>query len=441
MEFSRRTLLSAAGGMAAMPIASVAVSAQEFGLEPNAKRDQSKTLQAAIDMAAKQGGVLLLPPGKYVASGLTISKPVQIEGVPGRSTIIAKEDEFFLKIAGTANVGLRGLNFDGVGQAATKKTRSGSLVTAENVTQLIVEECGFLGGPGSGLSLERCSGRVANCEFGFVEETGLYAFDSAGLSITNNYVHDIGNNGIQVWASEKREDGTIVIGNRVERIAARDGGTGQNGNGINVWKAGNVLIANNRISDCAFSAIRNNSGSNCQILGNSISRTDEVAIYVEFAFEGAVVSNNLIENVSFGISITNFDQGGRLAVCANNLVRRVKGGGSLPDKRAVGIYAEADAAVTGNVVEDARDVGIALGWGRYGRNLMATGNLVRACGRGFIISLAEGAEGAFIANNTIAGAKIGAIFGMDHLNVVTDDLGKPGIELPGRIKVDGNVII
>jgi len=127
-------------------------------------------------------------------------------------------------------------------------------------------------------------------------------------------------------------------------------------------------------------------------------------------------------------------------VCANNLVRRVKGGGSLPDKRAVGIYAEADTTVTGNVVEDALDVGIGLGWGRYGRNLMATGNLVRDCGRGFIVSLAEGAEGAFIANNTIAGAKIGAIFGMDHMNVVTDDLGKPDAQLPERIKLSGNFV-
>jgi uncharacterized secreted repeat protein (TIGR03808 family) len=365
---------------------------------------------------------------------------VQIEGIAGRSIIISKDGGLILNIDDATHVALRGLTFDGAGQTPAEDARRQDLVLAEGAKRLVIKDCAFLGGTGSGLSLERCSGRIANCEFGFIEVTGLYAFDSAGLEISGNYVHDIGNNGIQVWASEMHEDGTIVTGNRVERVAAKAGGTGQNGNGINVWKAGNVLIANNRVSDCAFSAIRNNSGSNCQILGNSISRTDEVAIYVEFAFEGAVVSNNLIENVCFGISITNLDQGGRLAVCSNNLVRRAKGGGSLPDKRAVGIYAEADTAVTGNVVEDAKDVGIGLGWGRYGRNLMATGNLIRNCGRGFTVSVAEGAEPAFIANNTIAGAKIGAIFGMDHLNVVTDDLGRPDAKLPNRINLGGNFI-
>jgi uncharacterized secreted repeat protein (TIGR03808 family) len=440
MDISRRFLLSAAGGAAAMPLAAAAVSAEEFGLEPNAARDQSKALQSALDAMAKRAGVLMLPPGKYVVSELKISKPVQIEGIAGRSVLISKDGGSILNIDGASHVTLRGLTFDGAGQAPAKDARRSELVLADRAKQLVVENCAFLGGSGSGLSVERCSGRIANCEFGFIEVTGLYAFDSAGLEISGNYVHDTGNNGIQVWASEKREDGTIVTGNRVERVAAKAGGTGQNGNGINVWKAGNVLIANNRVSDCAFSAIRNNSGSNCQILGNSVSRTDEVAIFVEFAFEGAVVSNNLIENVSFGISITNLDQGGRLAVCANNLVRHARGDGSSPDTRGGGIYAEADTAVTGNVVEDAAHVGIALGWGRYGRNLMATGNLVRDCGRGFIVSLAEGAKPALIANNTISGAKVGAIFGMDHHNVVTEDLGKPGAKLPDRINLSGNFI-
>ncbi len=164
-------------------------------------------------------------------------------------------------------------------------------------------------------------------------------------------MRDIGNNGILVWTSAPGEDGSIVVNNRVERVGAKEGGSGENGNGINVYRAGSVLVSGNRVSDCAFSGIRNNSGSNCQIMGNSISRCGEVAIYSEFAFEGAVVSGNLIEDVAAGISITNFDKGGRLAVVANNVVRNVKGGGSLADTTGFGIYVEADAQVSGNVVE------------------------------------------------------------------------------------------
>ena len=35
--------------------------------------------------------------------------------------------------------------------------------------------------------------------------------------------------------------------------------------------SGNVTVSGNRISACAFSGIRNNSGANCQIIGNMIS--------------------------------------------------------------------------------------------------------------------------------------------------------------------------
>ena len=201
-----------------------------------------------------------------------------------------------------------------------------------------------------------------------------------------------------------------------------------------------MLISANRVTDCAYSAIRNNAGANCQIINNSISRTDEVAIYVEFAFEGAVVSGNLIEDVAFGISITNLDQGGRLAVCANNLVRRAKGGNTAGVTTGGGIYAEADTVVNGNVVEDARDVGIALGWGQYCRNLSATANLVRNCGKGITVSFAEGAEPVLIANNTIVGAKLASIMAMKHLEAASGDLGVAGAEVPGQITLSGNLI-
>jgi uncharacterized secreted repeat protein (TIGR03808 family) len=253
-------------------------------------------------------------------------------------------------------------------------------------------------------------------------------------------VRDIGNNGIQVWTSDQREDGTIVTGNRVEQVAAKNGGNGQNGNGINVFRAGNVLVAQNRISDCAFSAVRNNSGQNCQIVNNSCSRLGEVAIYVEFAFEGAVVSGNLIEDAGMGISITNFNEGGRLAVCANNIVRKLMGPRSNPDTRPVGIAAEADTVVTGNVVEDAPAVGISLGWGAYCRNLTATNNLVHRCGIGMTASLNKGAGSVLISNNTIASPVHAAILGMDQNQVMTEDLAKPGAQSYGALTVRDNLV-
>jgi uncharacterized secreted repeat protein (TIGR03808 family) len=152
-----------------------------------------------------------------------------------------------------------------------------------------------------------------------------------------------------------------------------------------------------------------------------------------------VVSGNIIEDVALGISVTNFNEGGRLAVVANNVIRRVKGGGTLPNTNGVGIGAEADATVSGNVVEDARDVGISLGWGRYARALSATGNLVRNAPKGIVFSMAEGADGVLIANNRIVGAKTG-ILGSDHGEARTGDLSLPGAALPPGVQIGGNLI-
>ena len=399
MNFSRRSLLSAGAALAATPAAAEIIANGA---------DQTLELQAAIDHAVANGGVLRLAAGEFRVSGLRLKTSLHIEGVSGQTRLVALGNVDILSVDGAEHLSISGLTF---------------------------------AGGGNGLVLRNCGGRISGNEFLLQEKTGLFALDSQGLEISGNHVHDIGNNGIQVWTTDKREDGTLVISNRVERIAAKAGGSGQNGNGINIYKAAQVLVANNRIADCFFSAVRNNAGNNCQILGNNISRTGEVAIYVEFGFEGVAVSNNMIDDVGFGISITNFNEGGRLAVCSNNLVRNARGGNTEGVKTGGGIYAEADTLVSSNVVENARDVGIALGWGPYARNLSAQGNLIRECGRGITVSVTEGAAPSYLANNVISGSKTAAILGMDHLEMVTGDLGKAGAKIPDLIKLNDNRVI
>ena len=172
------------------------------------------------------------------------------------------------------------------------------------------------------------------------------------------------------------EDATIVAANRIERIAAKSGGSGQNGNGINVFRAGSVMVSGNRIADCAFSAIRSNSGSNCQMIGNSCARLGEVALYAEFSFEGAVIANNLVDKAATGVSVTNFNEGGRLAVVQGNLIRNLFLRKDA-DAHGVGIAVEADSVVTGNVIEGSTAYGIVIGWGRYLRDVSVTDNLIR----------------------------------------------------------------
>lgn len=436
---SRRAIMAMGAGTGAAAVATALgtgpaatdglVDARRLGVEPDAPHDQTAALQRAIERGS---GGLFLPPGRYIAAGLRIDRPVAIVGVPGLTTLVAGRAGDLISIDGAAAVTLSGLGLDGRDVAE-------HLVVGAAAHGLTVECCALRNAAATGISLSRSSGRVHSSQISHCGSTGIRSLDGRGIEIVHNHVHDIADNGIQVWQSEAREDGSIVAFNRIEHIAAKSGGNGPYGNGISVFRAGNVTVANNRTSDCVFSAVRANSAANIQIVDNSCSRLGEMAIYVEFAFEGAIVSGNLVEQAASGISVTNFDRGGRLAVVSGNIVRDLFGARSNPDSRAIGIAVEADTTVTGNVVENAAHAGLVLGWGYALRNVVATGNVVRNCGAGIAASVAKGAGSALIANNLIAAARP-AIVGMDHDRPVTGDLAMPGVPLPAGLSISGNLV-
>ena len=111
--------------------------------------------------------------------------------------------------------------------------------------------------------------------------------------------------------------------------------------------------------------------------------------------------------------------------------------GTAPDDAGgIGIAIEADAAVTGNVIEGAPSAGIMAGWGAYMRDISITGNVVRDSRYGVALSVVSGAGTAVVSGNLISGAK-GAIVGMDHGRAVTGDLS----EAPTRyanLQISGN---
>src|SRR5262249_18668810 len=192
---------------------------------------------------------------------------------------------------------------------------------------------------------------------------------------------------------------------------------------VNAHRAAHVIVRGNRISDCAFSAVRGNSASSIEIVGNSCSDVGEVALYSEFSFEGAVIANNTVDGAQTGVSVANFNEGGRIAVVQGNIFRNLSPRQVNPrGDHGMGIYVEADTAVTGNVVESAAFCGIMAGWGRYLRDVTITGNVVRKAGIGVAVSVVPGAGGAIIADNMITDARRGAIVGMDHDRPMTGDL-------------------
>jgi uncharacterized secreted repeat protein (TIGR03808 family) len=152
--------------------------------------------------------------------------------------------------------------------------------------------------------------------------------------------------------------------------------------------------------------VRGNAAANIHMEGNAISDVREVALYAEFGFEGALIANNTVDGAAIGVSVTNFNQGGRLASVHGNIIRNLlpkRPAGTDPaDSAGIGIAVEADTAVTGNVIESAPTAGMILGWGHHLRDVAATGNVIRQADIGIGVSVATGAGNALIANNVIA---------------------------------------
>jgi len=397
--------------------------------------DQTATLQEAADVAASSGTPLYLPAGTYATGRLTLKSGTHIHGVPGLTILRYANGGAILGVEGTDNVRLTGLVLDG---ANAPLGADGALIVAADSTHFDLSDCRVTGSTEDGVVLRQVAGRIADCEISGIRKAALFSEDAKGLQIAHNHVHDCGDNGILIWRSEVGEDGTIVTANRIERIAAKSGGSGQNGNGVNVFRAGGVLVNANRITDCAFSAIRSNSGSNCQMVANSCARLGEVALYAEFAFEGAVIANNIVDQAAMGVSVTNFKQGGRLAVVQGNLVRNLFLRKDV-DTRGIGIGVEADAVVSDNVIEGAPAYGILVGWGNYLRDVSVTDNVIRNAHIGIGVAVSPSAGTALITDNLIADAKAGAIRAMQGPTPVGPDLAQASPEAYPNLAVYANV--
>jgi uncharacterized secreted repeat protein (TIGR03808 family) len=403
------------------------LDATELGARPGALDDQSKAFAKMLARASERDTQIFLPPGTYIVSNLNLPARVRLTGVPGATRIVYGGGGYFLRADGSARLELSGITLDGSNRWMSDETKG--LIDARGVGTVTLDNCEVTGSAACGVALERASGRITNSTISGASNAGIYSVDGKGFAITGNQVADCGNGGILVHRWQAAEDATIVSGNRVERILAKDGGTGQNGNGINVFRAANVIVEGNSVADCAFSAIRANSSSNVQIVSNNCRRSGETAIYSEFEFEGAVINNNIIDGGANGISIVNFNKGGRMAVCSGNLVRNMVVDGPYPaDPPGFGtaICVEADTAVTGNVIEGAPLYGIQIGWGPFMRNVTATGNVIRKAGTGIAVSVVEGTGSAIITGNAVDGATHGAIVGFRWSDAVTGDLARAG---------------
>jgi uncharacterized secreted repeat protein (TIGR03808 family) len=454
MDISRRHLIGAstagvAGAMAmppevarAAPLTStVGRDVTQYGVRPGSTDDQTRALQRAIDEAARAQVPLSLPPGVYRTSMLRLQSGTQLIGVRGATKFIFTGGAAMLQGEGAASVGLANITLDGGGIPLPARR---GLVHCLDGRDIRITDCEITGSGGNGIWFENVSGDVSGNIITRSAATAIVSFDALGLLVSRNTIAGTNDNGIEILRTAIGDDGTIVTDNRIEDIKAGPGGSGQYGNAINAFRAGNVIVRGNRIRNCDYSAVRGNSASNIQITGNSVSDVREVALYSEFSFEGAVIANNTVEGAALGVSVCNFNEGGRIAVVQGNIIRNLlpkRPIGTAPDDDAgVGIYVEADTSVTGNVIENAPSFGIVAGWGKYLRDVVISGNVIRNAFVGVGVSVASGAGTALVNNNMISETPRGAVVGLDHARPVTSDLSAEGAQRFAQVVVGINAV-
>ncbi len=455
MGMNRRTILGLAAGMAgagtcvvatplaaarAGPVSALGVDAADFGVRPGRTSDQSAAVQRAIERTAATGTPLAFAPGVYRVSGLKLPSGAHLVAPRGACRLAFSGGSSLLSAEHAERITLSGLTIDGGKKNLPEKR---GLVHLEHVDQLKVSDCEITASGGHGLLFIAVSGEVSGNAITDTTDVALQSFNGNGLLIARNVIQRAGNNGIQLIRWELGDDSTLVVDNRITEVLNRSGGNGQYGNAINAFRGANVIVRGNRIDRCTFSGVRGNSASNIQIVGNTITEAGETAIYSEFSFEGAVIANNIVDGAQTGVSVTNFNEGGRIATVQGNVVRNLSPRPSNPDPEflhGIGLYVEADTAVTGNVVERATAVGIGVGWGRYLRDVVVSGNVVRDAGIGIGVSVAEGASTALIASNVITGSRRGAIVGMERRLAVTGDLSRDGAASFPNLTITGNRI-
>jgi uncharacterized secreted repeat protein (TIGR03808 family) len=441
----RRFLIATAAGSAALaaapaltaPLSAFGLDAGSMGVRPGSPDDQSRVLQRAIDQAAKTRVPLVLAPGVYHTSGLELPSGACVVGIRSATQLVSTRGMPLLAAERADSVSLSGLVLDGGGLTLPQGR---GLMHLGAATGLRITDCTLLRAGGHGIVLDGCDGTVTGTTITDAADTALFSRNSRALVIAQNVIRGAGNGGVRLWQSENRPDGSSILDNHIENTRAVGGGTGQNGNAVNVFRGGNVIVRGNHIRGAAFSAIRGNAASNLQIVGNNCSALDEVALYSEFDFQGAVIADNIVDGAGTGVSVTNFKEGGRLATVHGNLIRNVaaRQPGTQPGEQGMGISVEADTTVTGNVIENAANAGIGAGWGQYLRNVAVTGNIVRAAGYGITVSVVTGAGDAVISGNLIFGAKHAAIVGMEFRKVATGDLARGGAERYPQLTIAGN---
>jgi uncharacterized secreted repeat protein (TIGR03808 family) len=391
-------------------------------------------LQVVFDFARNQGRPLLFQPGTYDSGTTTVQtsngggKPLLARAIPGSVVLRFNGSNIFLRIEGQTNVRFDGLIFDGQNRALTDYVsgRPAFIAVANNARNVSFENCDIVNSPGIGLYVAGGAEALIRASSLNVHSIGIWS-ENAKISALGNTLNTMANNGIAIWRDSLTGDSSTISGNTINGIETSAGGTGQNGNGVSIFRAIGVTVTDNKIFNTKYSAVRCNGGGQFVISNNSVYNTREVAIFVEapgagIDLTGAIVANNSLDTVGNGVNVANSGQFGdgvsRSVVIEGNRISNVlnnpipDAGYFPPSTIGNGIMVEQDCIVSGNLVENAARVGIQAGINSGARDLVVTGNLVINAPIGLGVSndaVSGSGRSVVVSGNIVRGAGIGGI--------------------------------
>jgi hypothetical protein len=229
------------------PAAAFGKSVADFGVEPDAERDQTAAMQRAIDELAPAGQPIVIPAGVIRAARLKLPSRASVIGAPGLSILVAPQGAPVFEAQNKQDVSLRGLGFMGAG------------LVARECRNLTVADCQVLSSGGDGLV---CAGaglfvtgnRAASC-------AGAAIWVEGDALVTNNIVSGPGRFGLRLGGAWRL--GTMsVMCNRIEGTEV--------GIGASSSDAGYAFIAMNMIAGAKAGGIRALDGD--ALMGKDLTR-------------------------------------------------------------------------------------------------------------------------------------------------------------------------
>ena len=396
------------------------LNAADYGMAANSGSDETQRFQAAINDAQAKQLPLFVPAGSYHIGTVAISAPLTVysnggravlRGTPTQGPCIAIDGAR----AGSAltQVRITDITMDGTGSPAPPNRQG--MIDVFQATGITIERCGLRNSKVSGIALNQATARIAGNSVDSAAETAIVSRDGT-VTVDGNTITNSGNQGIQISRSRIGDDNSIVSNNRIANTRADRKGSGAYGNAILIYRAGKVAVTGNKIAASAFSAIRANSGSDIQIVGNETTGNQECAIYIEApdatdTYNGCTIAMNVIRDCGAGINVVNQDYGGRRGIITGNQIigsrnKRIVDGSYTYETWGTGMTTCADVVVSDNILENCESWGIILDPTNYARApgafiAQASNNMMKNCAGGIVFCRNDASAFIAIGGNTV----------------------------------------